>query len=68
MLRPAPPRRGRTWTDGEIAALLAPVFGVAPDGLGFVVLIQTPDGRSDATSNLENPEGFLREAIEAMDA
>jgi hypothetical protein len=45
------------------------MFGVAADDLGYVVLIQTPDGRCDARSNIATgaeTRDFLQEAIDMM--
>jgi hypothetical protein len=66
--RPAAPRHEADWTPGEIAALLAPVFGVTADGLCYIVLIQTPNGRSDATTNIVPGDcrAFLQEALGMM--
>jgi hypothetical protein len=67
--RPAPIRAVHTYTKGEIAALVAPLFGVEPGGLGYAILIQTPDGHCDARSNIATAaetRDFLQEAIDMM--
>lgn len=67
--RPAPSRADHSYTHGERAALIAPLFGVNADGLLYVILVQTPDGHCDGTTNFPTAAAareFMQEAMDTM--